>query len=479
MHPEEFRIQEAQISGKYLPDKYFNVQRASRRIQALFIPSHTGQSVFVGTDIGIYRSQDSGKSWKQINQGLFNQDIRTISIHPNYSKTIYVGTGRGIFKSEDEGDNWIEWFDETSGLTHPQVNDIFIHPKEPDTIFAATEGGIFKSQDAGDSWEEIYQNNSVLQIEFSAKNPDVIYAVTAKGIIRSKNGGKNWEEVWSDVVTNPISLLALNTDPEFLYSGTQKGLFKSFNGGRNWVTDSKYEGLPVTAGYVNPNNLSQLLFGTGEKIFSSKDGGDSWTPLTTLIHDLNGDSGTSVNHNITQVGVLASKIIFAGTTSGLFISNDEGINWANINLSGAANQLSPDEMKMDVVKIITEIHTGRFFGSYFFMLVDIATMGLIFLSFSGVLIAYYRSWIKKKKPLELETDTAIEIHETTDELASESEEIHDMIEHISEHIEKCRLVYMDEEKKEIVEVSRHLTILDKKMHQMMERLKELDKTSGN
>jgi prefoldin subunit 5 len=77
---------------------------------------------------------------------------------------------------------------------------------------------------------------------------------------------------------------------------------------------------------------------------------------------------------------------------------------------------------------------------------------------------------------DLATDRAIELTEATDELSTESQEIHDMIEHITEHIEKCQLVYMDQEKKEITEISRHLNTLDKKMHRLMENLGELEKT---
>ncbi len=77
---------------------------------------------------------------------------------------------------------------------------------------------------------------------------------------------------------------------------------------------------------------------------------------------------------------------------------------------------------------------------------------------------------------DLTTDRVIELTETTDELSTESQEIHDMIEHITEHIEKCRLVYMDQEKNEIEEIGRHLNTLDKKMHRLMQHLGELEKT---
>lgn len=168
----------------------------------------------------------------------------------------------------------------------------------------------------------LYDESPVLQIEPSAINPQIFYAVTAKNIIRSNDGGNNWKSVWENDVTNPLSVLALKTDPEFLYSGTQKGLLKSFNTGRNWVIDRNFSDTPVTASYVYANNLSQLLFGSGENIFRSQDGGDSWLPLAPLVFGRN--EGTSITHTLTQIETLGERTIFAGTTSGLFMSKDEG-----------------------------------------------------------------------------------------------------------------------------------------------------------
>jgi len=473
MHPEEFGIEQAQISGKYLPSKYFQVHSARRRIQSL---ATTSQFLYAGTDIGVYRSEDGGKTWLQINQGLFNQHINSLVIAE--SETIYAGTDNGVFKSEDGGDTWSDWFDEAAGLTHTKINDLALHPENPDILFAATDGGIFQSLDAGESWEAVFPGQSIQTIIFSASTPDILYGAGKEGSLRSNNGGKDWSSVWANTLPTATTLVSLNTDPEFLYSGSPTGLYKSFNNGRNWATDSTFKKTPVSAIFVDPSNLSKLYVGSGEHLYSSNDGGDSWTNISSFNQKLNGDSGTSIDIEITKITMLNDKSLYAGTTSGLYFSKDAGENWENIDLSGAVNQLSPDEMKMDVVKLVTEIHTGRFFGSYSYMLVDLATIGIIFLTISGILIAYFRASVKKRKKLveDLAADRVIEFTETTDELSTESQEIHDMIEHITEHIEKCRLVYMDQEKKEIDEIGRHLNKLDKKMHRLMENLGELEKT---
>ena len=477
MHPEEFGIEQAQVSGKYLPAKYFQVHQARRRIQSLATVSGSGQILYAGTDIGVYRSQDGGKSWLQTNQGLFDHNILSLLIDPKEPNTIYAGTHRGVFKSEDAGDTWSDWFDETSGLTHTKIHDLAVHPDNPQVLFAETDGGIFQSLDAGENWQSVSSGQSLQIVEFSASNPDILYASGKTGTIRSNNSGRDWSLVWGNALHAITTLASLNTDPEFLYSGTLTGLYKSFNGGRNWIPDPAFKKTSINAIFVNPSNLSQIYIGSGAKIYSSDDGGDSWKHLSSFAQKINGDSGTSIDITITRIAGLIGKSLYVGTTSGLYFSEDAGKNWETIGLSGAINQLSPDEMKMDVVKLITEIHTGRFFGSYFYMLVDLATLGLVFLAISGILIAYYRGKIKNRKIIvgDLAIDRAIKLTETTDELSIESQEIHDMIEHITEHIEKCQLVYMDQEKKEIEEISRHLNTLDKKMHRLMENLGGIEK----
>ena len=82
--------------------------------------------------------------------------------------------------------------------------------------------------------------------------------------------------------------------------------------------------------------------------------------------------------------------------------------------------------------------------------------------------------LEQEKP-----DLIIDIQDTADDLTHESLEIHDMIEHISNHLEKCKTVYQSREKKEIDEIGRHITTLDKKMHTLMNHISEFEKFTKN
>ena len=260
--------------------------------------------------------------------------------------------------------------------------------------------------------------------------------------------------------------------------GTPGGLYKSFNGGRNWIRDPHKKLKNVTSLYGIPSNASQLYAVAKGKLYVTKDGGDSWELADNFkTHPLSDPIKSEL-----IFGLANSSTLFAGTDAGLLVSHDDGKRWVSHNLS-SETQPETEVLKMDLVKLITEIHTGRFFGGYFVLLMDIATLGLVFLILTGGLIALYRNQVTKRKrrtiTKEIDADILIDIQETTDDLSEESLDIHNMIEHIGKHLDKCNTVYASKEKKEIEEIGRHITTLDDKMHQLMERIKEFDQISQN
>jgi hypothetical protein len=280
-------------------------------------------------------------------------------------------------------------------------------------------------------------------------------------------------------------LRVLATDPEFIYAGTHKGLHKSFNKGQIWIKDNSKGLKKVRSLFVSPRNLSHIYLATDNGLWFTKNGGDSWASIhgnkSSLIKTLSLTRASTLTH--IAATALPSPTLFLGTSDGLFISSDQGNQWQSVDLAVTADASIKEERKMDLVKLITEIHTGRFFGSYFFLLVDLATVGLVILVISGIFIAVYRQQTKSRKKVsmteDLDTDRIINIRETASDLSSESQDIHDMVEHISNHLDKCKTIYQSREKKEVQEIGRHITTLDKKMHTLMARLKEMENFQQN
>ena len=91
MHYDELGLGNSRVSGKYLPDKYFEVQAQRRAIRTIFIKNSSSETIFVGTDHGLFRTDDLGQTWKELKEGLFNQDIRSLLVPA--TKTIFFMPG--------------------------------------------------------------------------------------------------------------------------------------------------------------------------------------------------------------------------------------------------------------------------------------------------------------------------------------------------------------------------------------------------
>jgi photosystem II stability/assembly factor-like uncharacterized protein len=486
MHRDSLDLDQIEISSRYLPDKYFHLVKDKFKIQAVAVDPTDSRILFTGTANGLFRSKDGGDTWRPLHEGLRDENIRAIAIHPSQPTMIYVGTAKGVYLSEDGGDHWTDWFEESSGLANINIQDLAIHPNNPEILFAATYGGLFVSEDSGDTWERSFDGKG------QAGSPDVgficfssrarsIYIGTSNGIFKSTDGGEHWQKKWEDTLPFSASLLSLDTDPEFIYAGTSKGLYKSFNRGITWVQDSTPKEETVKQLLVDRNRTTHIYMRTASHLFLSPDGGDTWNILEFSL------SNNDTLELFTLVGTEAhtTPTLIAGTSGGLFISKNGGLNWKETSLANTIQNKSGGHLKMDLVKLMTEIHTGRFFGDYVYLLVDIATIGLILLVFSGFAMTLYRRRVSASKKVQAQVtedeavDNLLNIQETADDLSQESMKIHDMIEHINSHLSKCRTVYVSKEKKEIDKIGKHITTLDKKMHHLMERIEEFYKLSQN
>lgn len=489
MHRDSMNLENVEISAKYLPDRYFSHSSPILSVQTIAVSTHDPQTLFVGTPTGLFHSSDQGKTWDQLHDGLIDDDIRALAISPIDPQIIYAGTSKGIFLSENGGLNWTDWYEESSGLEFTDINDLVIHPEYPEILFAATSGGLFISKDEGDTWEssfagDQYQDSSNISfIRFSSEYKS-IYLGTPSGILKSIDDGRTWIRKWEGLLPEVLDLISIDTEPEFIYAATRQGLLKSFNRGITWVKDETFHSQSVHFLVLDPIDSTHIYLATATGLYFSKDSGDNW------IETGEGNSILTRGISFSSIKVFRENLssaatIFASNQKGFYISNDSGQHWQNTQLNQMAAK-GAELLKMDLVKLMTEIHTGRFFGNYVYLLVDIATVGLVVLIFSGFIIGTYRKKvaesgktkeIMKKLAEEESVETILHIQETADDLANESHQIHNMIEHINTHLKKCKTIYTSKEKKEIEKIEKHIHTIDQKMHHLIERIGEFEELS--
>jgi photosystem II stability/assembly factor-like uncharacterized protein len=230
---------------------------------------------------GVWKSENSGRTWKPIFDSTNVASIGAIGVAPSNPKVIYVGTGEadmrdsiafgnGVYKSTNAGLTWTHL-----GLENTkQIGRIIVDPKNPNTVFVAALGNVY------------------------APNPD-------RGVYRSNDGGATWQKVLFknddlgaiDLAFDPVdskivyaTLWNVRRPPWFIYApanGPGAGIFKSTDGGSTWKEIS--EGIPVEGrGHIGiavaPSNRNRLYAVVDAKeggVFSSNDAGATWTRLSS------------------------------------------------------------------------------------------------------------------------------------------------------------------------------------------------------
>lgn len=258
---------------------------------------------------GVYRSDDGGKSWK--NMGLKKSEhIAKVVVDPRNSNHVYVaaqgplwgpGGDRGLYKSTDSGKNWkpILTISENTGVT-----DLVFDPRNPDVLYAASyqrrrhvwtlinggpESMIFKSTDAGATWDTLKSgipsvDKGRIGLAISPVNPDVLYAIIEAaegkgGFFRSTNRGASWEKRNDYVSGSPQYYQELVCDPkeaDRVYS-LDTYLMITDDGGKNFKRlGNKHRHVDDHAMWIDPDNTSYYLVGGDGGLYESWDRGQTW-----------------------------------------------------------------------------------------------------------------------------------------------------------------------------------------------------------
>ena len=152
-------------------------------------------------------------------------------------KTLWMGTHHTLLRSDDAGKTWKEV---KVSSQHPklEIMSIASDMRNPKVVYLGThEAGVFKTTDGGATWVRMNKNLGGMDIHglaFDPNSTEKLHAAVrdgADGIYRTRDGGKNWERV-ADGPKGEVKVLAsvnISTGMGgiYLYAGTTEGLFRS------------------------------------------------------------------------------------------------------------------------------------------------------------------------------------------------------------------------------------------------------------
>lgn len=268
-------------------------------------------------------SSDSGRTWAQ-SRNLDVGRVRAFAVRqdPVNANIMYLGTNVGVFRSMDRGNSWTQLVApkpvkapvkkpvakkgvKAKAVTPPapagpklvpalteKVKVLEITPDGKGGLLAGTDKGLYRSYDLTKGWEKLEftpgLNDNIFAIHVSAAKPETIWAGTAtSGVVVSRDNGHTWTKTTGAVDNIPVSSITSDPKrPDYIYVGTTQTFYLSRDGGQTWLRRGGNLSLGnFTSILINPNNTDEILLSSSLDsdggVFISTDAGTKWKRVDT------------------------------------------------------------------------------------------------------------------------------------------------------------------------------------------------------
>jgi photosystem II stability/assembly factor-like uncharacterized protein len=331
---------------------------------------------------GIWKTTDGGTHWDPIFDEQPVSSIGSLAISPSEPNTIWAGTGEshirshisvgaGIYKSTDSGKSWKLMGLEKTG----RIARIIIDPRNPDTVLVAAMGhsygpqqerGVYRTTDGGKTWERVLfadPDTGASDLVMDPSSPKTIYAGMwpleihtwgrdsggpGSGLHKSTDGGLTWKKITGHGlparITGKVTLAIAPSNPNRVFALIETGdgvplngketdrgkLWRSEDGGENWRLVSYDRSLGGRTHYyfrmmVAPDNENEAYFLTASYSVSL-DGGETLRAGSGFGSSPGGD-----NHDMWIDPTNANRMAVAND-GGISISVTRGKTWNRVQL---------------------------------------------------------------------------------------------------------------------------------------------------
>ncbi len=377
-------IQSAIESLADMPESAIGLNWAERgpnnrggRTRGLAINPSNPNEMYVGSvSGGLYKSNNSGLSWTEVNPDQENLAVMTIA----YSKDgdVYYGTGEGLYNTWTTGygastssgfpgagvfkkgvnDAGFTQLASTDGFS--SVGAIVTDPTNNDKVYIGTSSGIRLSTNGGSTWSnplqgQIGSNGTCWDIHMDAGGN--IWGTLGGRTMKSSDGGSTWDEVSKSSAGSTglprsggrIMFASAANDEDYVYvvqitSGNAlAGVYRTTDGGDTWskigqkstyfdpFCSSQCQGEYDLAVGVDPSNKNRVIVG-GITVWEWEQG-QGWNQVNGFgPYNIHSD-----NHDVVWHPTDSSKVYIVND-GGVYFSNNGGDTWQTLNKNYVTTQ---------------------------------------------------------------------------------------------------------------------------------------------
>jgi len=302
--------------------KYRNIGpfRGGRAVAVAGVTSQPHTYFFGATGGGIWKTTDDGATWQSVSDSqLHSGSVGALAVSESDPNVIYAGMGEacvrgnasngdGVYKSVDSGKTW-----KHMGLADTfHIGRIAVNPRNPDIVFVAALGhlfgpneerGVFRSKDGGKTWQKVLYRDpdtGAVDLSMDPNNPYLIYASLwqvrrkpwtfesggkGSGLFQSTDGGDTWTEITHNegLPTGTIGRIGVAISPAnservwALVEAAEGGVYRSDDGGKKWHKTNSDNTLRQRAWYYShiyaDTKSADTLYVLNTSMWRSIDGG--------------------------------------------------------------------------------------------------------------------------------------------------------------------------------------------------------------
>jgi photosystem II stability/assembly factor-like uncharacterized protein len=330
-------------------------------LEALSICNANPARVYAGTTNGLWRSDDSGNTWRDVTANLSDRGIGSVAVAPSNCDVVYVApspnTSGPLARSDDGGGSFTELgtpmqgtvdvlavsyqnpqvmylgvqrsedggktFLTVTGITGMFPRSTRVSPSDDHVAFVTTSDGVFRTSN-GTSWSAINTGLPTMSATLAFDGSGLVYAFSDKQILSMAPSGTAWNMVTTAASFISYGTVALST-PGVAYFVTDAFSTLTervwrFSGSTITEISTGLSPLPVRVLAIDPSTANKVYAGTnGGGVLRTDDSGATWTPRVT------GMNGLAVN--ALTVDPRATQTVWAGTALGVYRSTNGGADW--------------------------------------------------------------------------------------------------------------------------------------------------------